>query len=585
MMIPSVIADGTSGGEEEVFRRLRDDPGTRDWIVLHSLGLANHVERVAGEIDFVVIIPRKGILCLEVKGCSASQLKRDEDGRWFYGRNDRGDPRGPFRQAAEGMHSLRNYLCTLQLDLSRIQFSSGVIFPFAPFNIRSVEWNDWEVIDSRLFRSTPLSRSLTNLMATARSHLLSAALPPRLDSNVPTGDQCTVIRNALRSRFEIPPDRRARTEHLERQLQRYTTEQFVALDAMESHPRMIFAGPAGVGKTLLAIEAARRARAAGRRVLLICFNQMLGSWLERQTSELYPEVVARTLHRHMLIVSELRRAPENATPVFWQTTLPEKACDRLLEEWDERHGERVFDELVIDEAQDIMRESYLDFLDLSLRGGFSAGRWRLFGDFEHQVIYAAANMDLQEFRERRAADAPVYSLRVNCRNTPLIAEWTRVLAELNPGYHRILRPDDGVSPIFRFYEDDVERVHRLVDALTTLEEQGFRGQDVVVLSPRTDHDCAAACVQTPPWRDRLWPIGRAGRGHVGYGTIQAFKGLEAPAVIVTDIETIATPRDRALLYISTTRPLQRLIILAHARVRDEAVQIIRSPNLLGQETQ
>lgn len=97
-MIPSVIADGTtSGGEKEVFRRLRDDPGTEGWIVLHSLSIAEHVERVSGEIDFVVIIPRKGVLCLEIKGCSASQLRRDDRGLWFYSRDSKGDACGPFR--------------------------------------------------------------------------------------------------------------------------------------------------------------------------------------------------------------------------------------------------------------------------------------------------------------------------------------------------------------------------------------------------------------------------------------------------------------------------------------------------------
>lgn len=579
-MLPPIIAPGTrSEGEREVFRRLRDDPATSDWTVLHSLGLAEHDERVAGEIDFVALIPGKGVLCLEVKGCSAAHLRRDDRGLWYFGPGDPGDPRGPFRQAAEGMHALRRQLLPGHPELANIQFSSGVIFPYAPFREHSVEWHDWEVIDSHLLRSAPISRLLARLMDAARGHLLAAPHHPRLDAASPTLDQCRAIRDLLRGQFEVPPDPRARAEHLERELQHYTHEQFVALDAMEANPRAIFVGPAGVGKTLLAIEAARRASLDGRHVLLVCFNSLLGAWLERETVDL-PRVRTSTLHRQMLAVSGLSRAPEDAATDFWQTELPDRACERLLEIRGDTDSEFLFDELVVDETQDLLRDSYLDFLDLSLRGGLAAGHWRFFSDFENQAIYEAATLSLDQFRERRAGYAPLYALRVNCRNTPLVAEWVHLLAGLTPGYQRVLRPNDGVQPRLLFYNTELEQQARLVQELVALERLGFRGQDIVILSPRADHAAAAAMVRGSPWQERLRPIARATGGYLRYGTIQAFKGLEAPAVVVTDIETIDTPRDRALLYVATTRPLQRLVIIARARVRDEAIRMLG-----GEETE
>lgn len=579
-MIPPIIAPGTrSEGEREVFRRLRDDPTTSDWIVLHSLGLAVHDERVAGEIDFVVIIPSTGVLCLEVKGCSATNLHRDERGLWYYGPNDKGDARGPFSQAADGMHSLHRQVVRDYPELAGVQFSSGVIFPFAPFKQRSVEWHDWEVIDSHLFRSAPMGRSLRHMMESWRVHLLGVPKPPRLDHSGPSIDQCEAIRAVLRGRFELPVDPKARAEQLARDLRHYTAEQYVALDAMETNPRTIFSGPAGVGKTLLAIEAARRASAEGRRVLLVCFNALLGTWLEKE-AEALPNVEAGTLHRHMLAVSELGRAPDSATDDFWRTILPERACERLFETDDKF----VFDELVLDEAQDLLRDSYLDFLDLSVRGGLAAGRWRLFGDFENQSIYEASSIPLGEFRVRRAEGAPVYGLRVNCRNTPLVAEWVRLLAGLSPGYGRVLRPDDGIVPTILFYDDEEQQREQLVGALDELDKLGFRSRDVVILSPRADQSSAAGSLRASPWHDRLRPFARAQGGHVGHGTIQSYKGLEAAAVVVTDIETIGTARDRALLYVATTRPLQRLVILARACVRREAIAMLGSTDREGKST-
>src|SRR5688500_9443632 len=97
-MIPPVVHGGcTSPGEREIFRRLRDDPATSDWIVLHSLDVAEHRKQIAGEIDFVVIVPAKGVLCLEVKACRS--LRRD-GGLWYYGTEAKADARGPFKQAS-----------------------------------------------------------------------------------------------------------------------------------------------------------------------------------------------------------------------------------------------------------------------------------------------------------------------------------------------------------------------------------------------------------------------------------------------------------------------------------------------------
>ena len=133
MIPPMVPADYASAGEREVFRRLQGDPGTRDWIVLHSLALATHQRRVSGEIDFVVIIPGCGIVALEVKGCSTTALRR-VDGLWYYGQGGSGDSRGPFRQASEGMHTLRRRVAAAFPRLRAMLFASAVLFPFALFS-------------------------------------------------------------------------------------------------------------------------------------------------------------------------------------------------------------------------------------------------------------------------------------------------------------------------------------------------------------------------------------------------------------------------------------------------------------------
>lgn len=125
-----------------------------------------------------------------------------------------------------------------------------------------------------------------------------------------------------------------------------------------------------------------------------------------------------------------------------------------------------------------------------------------------------------------------------------------------------------------FYDDAARQEEQLVQVLEDLTTLGFRGSDIAVVSSRSDDSCVAASVQAGPWRDRLRPRERASEGQIGYCTIHSFKGLEAAAVVVTDVESIDTPRDRALLYVATTRALQRLYVIAHARIRNEAVGML-----------
>jgi len=122
-MIPATIDPETpSPGERDAFSRLESDPLAEQWIVIHSLNLPHHQRQISGELDFVLLVPNKGVLCLEIK---AARTVACRDGLWFYGREGKGDPRGPFRQAADGMHSLRERLIKRRPESSRRSSGAG----------------------------------------------------------------------------------------------------------------------------------------------------------------------------------------------------------------------------------------------------------------------------------------------------------------------------------------------------------------------------------------------------------------------------------------------------------------------------
>src|SRR5581483_5433473 len=148
-MLPPVIDESTlSDAERRVFGLVKHAPGTDGWIVLHSLGLSRRGRKPYGEIDFVILIPGEGVLCLEVKGGRIAC----RDGEWET--TDRfGAPsrlnRSPFLQAREGMFALRdavNQRTQRQVPDSLV-FAYAVVMPDIRFALRTPEWESWQVID------------------------------------------------------------------------------------------------------------------------------------------------------------------------------------------------------------------------------------------------------------------------------------------------------------------------------------------------------------------------------------------------------------------------------------------------------
>ena len=116
-----------SAAERALFERFRDEPGTEQWTVLHSLGLARRGRKPYGEIDFVVLIPSAGVFCLEVKGGGVTR----HDGVWTTtGRHGTSElKRSPFLQAVhcEGDTDLIGQIIPVRIDASAKMSLSGTL--------------------------------------------------------------------------------------------------------------------------------------------------------------------------------------------------------------------------------------------------------------------------------------------------------------------------------------------------------------------------------------------------------------------------------------------------------------------------
>lgn len=602
-MIPAWI-DSQSTAENRVFDLLASDPATKDWTVLHSLGLSRTAKWPYGEIDFVVIVPHEGIICLEVKGGGVSC----QEGDWQT--IDRNGivhrlTKSPWDQARVSMQALRKSVSQHFREKALgplCPFGCAVVFPDVTCPPPTPEFEPCDAIDYEDLRQ-PISKSIVRL---ALKRLRE--LQPPNSTRLPTAPEIRVITTYLRPDFDMIPVISASLERTETRLLRLTEEQYDRLDELEENDRCLFKGAAGTGKTLLALEYARRAGRAGSKVLLVCKNLLLGHWLCQQVENMEGVTagawyeIARDLimgGNDDSLKNEFQKQERELSgqgytgqntlynelyPLYLASTLDEK--------------EPPYDVLVVDEAQDLVKPHILNSFNLIVRGGLAGGRWAVFGDPLQSIldtVQFVAQFDgphdvfsdplhLSEPTEYLEKALSSYSksfvkakLTKNCRNTQPIAEKTAALTGLEKPPFTLNR--EAGLPVEKKYwrtpSDLLRLLKNRVDHLTTSERVPI--QNIVLLSPyklKTSRLSGVEKISRFPLTNISNAQNVAGAGELKFSNIKSFKGLESQVVIIVDIDRIDEDEHRAFLYVAMSRARSLLILMIHENIREEIEPLI-----------
>ena len=399
---------------------------------------------------------------------------------------------------------------------------------------------------------------------------------------MPTQSQSQAIRDFLRPSFDMVISKSLTMERIEERLFGLTEEQYARLDELEDNPRCLFRGAAGTGKTLLAVETARRAALDGESVLLVCFNRLLAGWLREQTEG--TGIVADTWHevaRRFILDSSIGddfleeedRAFKSADPDsqrgLFEETYHEYAGLALSEHID--RGGRPFDRLVLDEAQDILGdESVVEFLDLALKDGLSSGNWAIFGDFTPQQALYRDPVDPVEVLENYTDHFVRSSLTLNCRNTLQIAEEVSAVAGGDNSRCR-MDAEAGLPVTRRHWKTRSGLIRALTETVERLvEKDGVPVEDIVVLAPRRLENTALAGtdqISTYPLADITNRGTKVEQPSIKFSTIQAFKGLDSPVAIIVDIDESGSDWMKSILYVGMSRARSLLILMISENAR------------------
>ena len=498
-------------------------------------------ERVSrGEIDFILTHPYFGIVLIEVKGHGVVC----KDGTWFRGDKKTKDP---YTQIEDARGNLNQFLFQNieelkpiikdEKDMRKISSSihTLVVFPFLP---------DFQNLGMKASKSNTLTQTDLNDVA------------GYFKDNIPQNDFGSLkgiqekFKDVVLPNFNTAP-LRGLTKNLMDQMMASTEEQKVILNAiLDNNSHVAVKGPAGSGKTVLAVEAARQAAENGEKVLFLCYNQNLSRFLSNLLSD-NPLIEVYSLfglfakiNINLKDVGTSNLNPSDAAPII---------AEIMNDNFDK--FETSFDVLIIDEAQDYSSLFWPTF-DLLTENK----KWFLFYDTRQAITHS--DWDLPKLSNKSWTTFP---LTKYLRSTKEISQ--QVLKVYNDEYNA--SAISGLEPQYIHLKNKgwKEGLSVLVQILTGLfETEKYHASQVQILIP---HSRYLEEVEQAPYKPNL-KIGAI--KEIQIESIHKFKGLESEVVVmilpsVESLESETTKDTKSLIYVGMSRATSLLIIIGDQEVK------------------
>lgn len=522
--------DFASPAEEVVWKALRAKLRDVD-VLLHGVRISDaHYGDV--EIDLLVLMPDSGAAVIEVKGGHISLAA----GRWTSSGSHGVVSIHPIDQARNGMYALRRFV-EEQPSWSRGALRARwlVAFPHTAVNSdmgpegrRDLIIGADDVVDAagRVYDVLNDDASQTHLPA-----------PGWVDAMV------GLLLGVPNPGRELAGRTAARLRHVEQ----LTAEQAALLTVVRSNRLLEIVGSAGTGKTWLAMEQAQRWAADGLRVAFVSYGRGVAEMVKRAMGDLPPRSQPAFIGTfHQLAFSWGVQAPDDPDDDFWLTDSAKqmrRAAYTLAE------SER-YDAFVVDEAQDFA-DSWWPALLASASNSMTY-RLAVFRD-DQQAVFAG---------RLGRPDLPMVVLHLdkNLRNAKQIVDTFR------PFVSTPVEALGGDGFPVEFVDASASRhdVYGLASdtAMALLDERGWLPEQVALLTTCHRHPVHAELAADPyRYWDTLWST-----DDIFYATVNGFKGLERPVVVLA-VDGFHDEADaRAVIYAGMSRARDMLVVVADPAV-------------------
>lgn len=498
-----------------------------DYYVFHSFRISTVQDNTfhESETDFVIFHKKHGVICLEAK---AGHIKY-KDGYWYYASGIPMHNDGPFNQASSNKWKLIKYIknskaCAL---VDKCKFLHAVWFPSVSDNeLRSM------TLPPEADKALVLTKEALADPEKFLTRIYSIELPNRIETNLTEAEAQKLIREIFCPQFNVFPSASLDSDLKKLVFHRLLREQAGILNFLEDQRSASINGAAGTGKTMIAIEKAQRNAAENQSTLFLCYNSQLKNFLSENYSN--PKI-------HYYTIAGLACKLCN-------TTFPDyKRMKNVLEDM-YFSGAFPYDHVVVDEGQDFGSEilEQTDILqlihDLIIDNEEKNGTFYVFYD-RLQLIQADK---IPQFIEDSDCKLTLYR---NCRNTENIAVTSlRPISERKPKL--LENAVKGTPAKIHFCDTEAKAMEELDMTIDNILAEGFK--DVVILTCKTeDSSLLKSGIKDGRYRNKY-----------RFTTCRKFKGLEADAIILIDVDGESFNPDNVLIYyVGTSRARLRLDVI------------------------
>ncbi|MEI7884385.1 MAG: NERD domain-containing protein [Clostridia bacterium] len=500
-----------------------------NYYIFHSFKINKIYQGVLyeSETDFIIFNPQKGLLCIEAKAGKVSY----HNGDWYYASGIKMEHGGPFDQASSNKWKLKKYIdeSNYRGVLQKLKMLHAVWFP-------SINEEDLRKItlpsnaDMRLV----LTKAAIENPEIYICNIFKTELPNHIETNLSEVEAKKFIENILCPAFNIFPSASLDIDIKKIAFHRLLREQAGILNFLEDQRIAVINGVAGTGKTMIAIEKAKRHAMKGQKVLFLCFNNQLKIFLSKQ-------------YKH-----------ENID-YFTIDGLACKLCDtsvanykKLKNELEDMYLSNRFEyqHIIIDEGQDFGNESIeeadmIQLLEDIINDNVNQNTtFYIFYD-KLQLIQSGK---IPKYISEADCKLTLYK---NCRNTENIATTSMKPLAINCPklFDGCVK---GLPTKMHFWHDEIALVDAIDKSILIFNNDGIK--DIVVLTCKTEE------------KSVIFPYCRNGfyNKKIKFSTCRKFKGLEADAIILIDVDSETFSEKNVLLYyVGASRARFRLDIFTN----------------------
>lgn len=529
--------------EEDIYNALAKL--SDDYWVIHSLRFVNVDEGRyyhEHEADFIIFHKDLGVLVIEAKNGHVYT----ENGAWYYQSGKPIPNGGPYQHAALMKWEIKKRFEDLDLDylLPRCKLMHAAwLVGLGSHDLGGLEY------------STEAPREITLCGSDLKNpefmikQIMNLEIEAKVKTNLTDDEAQTIIRKIICPQLNI----KATTTdygYSDYIFKRLLDEQIRVLNFLQDQQTAAINGAAGTGKTYVAIEHATRLAGPEDRVLFLCYNKLLREMIAEELRDVdYVDVYTIDAY---------------ATKITGKSDY-----ERLAEKLSNDPSLFQYKHLIIDEGQDFGKEEILEAEILDILQ-------MLIDDKEGTMYFFYDKRQLVQGVKLPAcitdADCKLTLYR-NCRNTENIARCSFNSLNDDSGKRVMLSSEAGTPPELKASKEKSILEAYVDSQIKKLKDKGIN--EIVVLTCKT--------IESSSLKDSFREKEKKGEKEIRWKktsakvhTCRKFKGLEAEAVILIDVDKTLwkkptrayDPKEGMIFYTGASRAKFELKIAANVDKSD-----------------